>query len=297
MALLPNINVGTSPNDGTGDSIRDAFTIVNENFQLIEAFFPNSSVANLVANIESTGTSVFNIANANIITVSNLLTASTINAATIGNSGATLTGNLSTNTQPNITSLGTLTGLTVNGDITANVIGNSGSTLTGTLATASQPNVTTVGTLTSLDVSGTIQGGNLSTGGTIFSEFGISSNTSLSVPNLTVTGSLTTNIAYRGTTYTISDSDYTIIANVTSNTSANFTLPNADTVIGREIRVVYWDRDAVNTSATEVNVNVGPSEPNITVGPTSTSQTSFAWNNTVDPAKTFLATGLGWFLI
>jgi hypothetical protein len=55
MALLPNINVGSSPNDGTGSSLRDAFTIVNENFQLIEAFFPNSDVANLTANITSTG--------------------------------------------------------------------------------------------------------------------------------------------------------------------------------------------------------------------------------------------------
>ena len=59
--------------------------------------------------------------------------------------------------QPNITSVGTLTSLTVSGN--ANV-GNVGATqgvftsVSGSLVTASQPNVTSVGTLTSLTVSG-----------------------------------------------------------------------------------------------------------------------------------------------
>lgn len=44
---------------------------------------------------------------------SGALTASTINAGTIGNSGATLTGTLSTGYQNNITTVGTLSGLTV----------------------------------------------------------------------------------------------------------------------------------------------------------------------------------------
>ena len=59
--------------------------------------------------------------------------------------------------QPNITSVGTLTSLTVTGN--ANV-GNVGATqgvftsLSGSLETAAQPNITSVGTLTSLTVSG-----------------------------------------------------------------------------------------------------------------------------------------------
>ncbi len=59
--------------------------------------------------------------------------------------------------QPNITSVGTLTSLTVTGN--ANV-GNVGATqgvftsVSGSLVTTSQPNVTSVGTLTSLTVSG-----------------------------------------------------------------------------------------------------------------------------------------------
>lgn len=64
--------------------------------------------------------------------------------------------------QPNITSVGTLSSLTVTGNTTSgNVYANSGtvraSLLTGTLTTASQPNITGVGTLSSLVVSGNAQ--------------------------------------------------------------------------------------------------------------------------------------------
>lgn len=71
-------------------------------------------------------------------------------SVTSANTAATVT----TNAQPNITSVGTLSSLTVTGNVsTGNV---SGTLLTGTLATAAQPNVTSVGTLTSLGVNGTV---------------------------------------------------------------------------------------------------------------------------------------------
>ena len=74
------------------------------------------------------------------------VTATTVDAGTIGNAGATLTGTLSTASQPNIT---TLAGVTS--------IGASGATtLTGILQTAAQTNITSVGTLTGLTVSGNI---------------------------------------------------------------------------------------------------------------------------------------------
>ena len=121
MALLPNINVGTSPNDGTGSSLRDAFIIVNENFQLIEAFFPNSNVANLTANIQSTGTSTFNYVNANVVY-----------SSIFGNAGALYYGNIATAAQPNITSLGNLSSLIVSGTLTS----EGATTLTGNLSTS-----------------------------------------------------------------------------------------------------------------------------------------------------------------
>mgnify|MGYP003109205885 CR=1 FL=1 len=78
-----------------------------------------------------------------------------------------LAGTVNTAAQPNITSLGTLSALTVSGDITANgniagdnstnitgIAGVTATTLSGTLQTAAQTNITSVGTLTGLDVNG-----------------------------------------------------------------------------------------------------------------------------------------------
>lgn len=75
-------------------------------------------------------------------------------------SAVTLGGTLSTAAQPNITSLGTLTGLSVSGTVGANALASSSlnsATITstnisavnisGTITTASQPNITTVGLL------------------------------------------------------------------------------------------------------------------------------------------------------
>ena len=81
------------------------------------------------------------------------VTATTVNAATIGNSGAVLYGTLNSSSasQPNIT---TLAGVTS--------IGASGSTtLTGTLQTAAQTNVTSLGTLTGLTTGTILPSGNL----------------------------------------------------------------------------------------------------------------------------------------
>lgn len=169
MPLLANINVGSAPNDGTGDSIRESFIIVNENFQYIEQFFPNTALVNLNANITSTGTSTFNIVN-----ISGVLT-STSNISTSGlylGNGSQLTGvGASTaqfvtgNAQANITSVGTLTSLTVGGNITSGNLNTTGS-ISGTIITPSQTAITSVGTLSSLQVSGNINGANLSLTGT-----------------------------------------------------------------------------------------------------------------------------------
>jgi len=136
---IETINVGTSPNDGTGSSLRSSFIICNNNFSYLSSISGNGS-----------GTIT-----ANIIAVS-------VQAATIGNSGAVLTGTLSTAAQTNITSVGTLSGLTLGGALTgttinaatvnASTIGNSGAVLTGTLSTAAQTNITSVGALTGLSM-------------------------------------------------------------------------------------------------------------------------------------------------
>jgi len=136
--------------------------------------------------------------------IGTIVQAATINAATIGNSGATLTGTLSTAAQTGITSVGTLTSLavgavtssgtiiasTVNAGtfgnasathvgasatltgtliattVNAGTIGNSGATLTGTISTAAQTNITSVGSLTALTMTGLITG-KTNTGGNV----------------------------------------------------------------------------------------------------------------------------------
>jgi len=167
MPLLANINVGSAPNDGTGNSIRDSFIIVNENFQFVESFFPNTSVIGLTANITSTGNSAFN----NLTITGTTTSAGNISANYLFGNGSQLTSVAAVtsgtatfvtgNAQANITSVGTLTSLNVTGNLTgsnvsAGIIGNTSSSLVGTLATSAQTNITSVGTLSSLTVSGNV---------------------------------------------------------------------------------------------------------------------------------------------
>jgi hypothetical protein len=65
--------------------------------------------------VTSSGVTGAGSAQFNSLNVPGTITAATLNAATIGNTGATLTGTLQTAAQTNITSVGTLSGLTVSG--------------------------------------------------------------------------------------------------------------------------------------------------------------------------------------
>jgi hypothetical protein len=95
------------------------------------------------------------------------------NSGTIG--ANFVAGTLTTAAQPNITSVGNLSALTVTGNLSAgNVNGGnlvSANYITGTLTTAAQPNVTSLGTLTSLETSG-----NAIVGGNVKVQVGITSN-------------------------------------------------------------------------------------------------------------------------
>jgi len=92
---------------------------------------------------------------------------------------ANFAGNVTVSSQPNITSLGTLTTLSVSGNVTANYFLGNGAFLTGiansnyaplanfanyagNVTVSSQPNITSLGTLTILSVSGNANIGNLS---------------------------------------------------------------------------------------------------------------------------------------
>ena len=138
-------------------------------FSVPNTFYTNNVFANL-ANIGNANIGNLSGADANIANIkSNSLTSGRVTFASTGGllsdsanltfdtasntlAATLITGTLTTNAQPNITSVGTLTDLTVTNVANANINGYS-----STVSNASQPNITSVGTLTSLVVSGNIQ--------------------------------------------------------------------------------------------------------------------------------------------
>jgi hypothetical protein len=128
----------------------------------------------------------------------NIVGTTAAGATALGNAATAnfFTGTLTTASQPNITSVGTLTSLAVTGNITAGNVSATtftgsltgaatSATTAGTVTTAAQPNITSTGTLTSLTVTGTTSAGNLNTGGNLT----VSGNATVS-GNLNVEGNL-----------------------------------------------------------------------------------------------------------
>ena len=109
------------------------------------------------------GNIVVTDANVSNITVGLATYATTANSVAGANvsgqvANALVTGTVYTNAQPNITSVGTLTTVSVSGNANVGNIGaTSGvfTTVAGSLTTAAQSNITSTGTLSSLSVSGT----------------------------------------------------------------------------------------------------------------------------------------------
>jgi len=161
------------------------------------------------------------------------------------------TGTLTTAAQPNVTSVGTLTGLGVNGNITAaNITANTGiftgnaagltnipagningqvanALVAGTVYTAAQPNITSVGTLTSLAVTGNISAGNVNAGNLLTANFVAGTLTTAAQPNVTSVGTLTSldtsgNVTVGG--------NVKVQVGITSN-RANVAVSNSPTVI------------------------------------------------------------------
>ena len=157
--------------------------------------------------------------------------------------GLTLTGTtFSVNaSQTQITTVGTLTSLDVNGTVTAaaftantgvftgngnglssivgaNVTGQVGNALiSGTVYTNAQPNITSVGTLSSLVVTGNISSGNANLGNNVSANFFTGTLTTNVQPNITSVGSLT-GLTVSNATGVV---NFTTTANVTLGAVAN----------------------------------------------------------------------------
>ena len=143
-------------------------------------FGANITGPRFISNI-ATGTAPFTVTSTT--TVANLSVANATYANTTGS--ATTAGTVTTNSQPNITSVGTLTSLSVTGNITSgnanlgnlttsNYFSGHGYLLTGVTAGSAntaitvtgnaQPNITSVGALSNLTVSGNINSNNIVVG-------------------------------------------------------------------------------------------------------------------------------------
>ncbi len=126
----------------------------------------NVSVSNEVVTVNDYGNLIVGGLESTTISASGNANVGNLGATTVA--ATTLTGTLSTAAQPNITSVGTLTSLSVTGNISAGNV--SATTFTGaltgaattaaTVTTAAQPNITSVGSLSSLTVTGNTTSGN-----------------------------------------------------------------------------------------------------------------------------------------
>ena len=165
----------------------------------------------------------------------------TINSTSLN--AATIAGAITTASQPNITSVGTLTTLTSSGTITAptfvgNLTGNA--TRANTVTTASQPNITSVGTLTGITSTGVVN-------------FVGSSNVALGpVGNVQITGG--TSGQYLQTNGSGALVWATIGTSGISNGSSNIDIPvasgNVNTSVGGTANVFVVTSTGVNVAGT-----------------------------------------------
>ena len=147
-----------------------------------------SAVGNTTITVTGTGANITGYAN-----ISGNLVAANANLGNLASANY-FTGTLTTNAQPNITSVGTLTALDVTGNITnGNITGGnlvSANYFTGTLTTNAQPNITSVGTLSNLSVTGNITNGNITGGNLVSANYVTGTLTTNTQPNITSIGAL-----------------------------------------------------------------------------------------------------------
>ena len=153
------------------------------------------------------------------------VTATTVNAGTIGNTSATLTGTLSTAAQTNITSVGTLGALAVTGNTTSgNFIGThfgSGAALTTLNATNISSGTLAQARLANAAV--TLGSTALTLGATVTTVAGLSSVTST-----TFVGALTGAATTAGTVTTAAQPNITSVGTLTGLTVSGAIVPNAN---------------------------------------------------------------------
>lgn len=303
------INVGVSPNDGTGDDLRTAFIKVNGNFSNMAGV--GTTVGNLVTlgdltlygNLDVRGNK--NILNefvyANLLVTDNTPSISTTTGALIvtggvgvgGNIFANMMhsdfyGNIMTNAQPYITSVGSLTGLTTN-NVHSGVV----------YANVTQSNVANA-FVTGFSTDGSIiAGGNLYLGGGLLTDYGVGANGQYLVStgsgiiwsNLATQGNIATglsrvsvaelyvNVVIDSTTVATFASSYLNLYNLNVSTSGNINVNGviANTLTGTLLTAAQPNITSVGTlNGLSVSSNITPSTSGINLG----NSTNF-WSNVI----------------
>jgi len=220
-ALLTGISTGSSTSISNGNS---NLSISSAGGNIVASVFGTANIltiSTLGANI----TGDANISNTLVAGNATVSGALTLGSGSGGNlTGANVisanffTGTLTTGIQPNVTSVGSLNGLTIAGNANITLSGSlsqltganliSSNLITGTLTTGAQPNITSTGTLSSISLA---SNGNVTLSGSLSQLTGanlISSNlitgtlTTGAQPNITSLGTLSSRLTVGSTSYT-----------------------------------------------------------------------------------------------
>ena len=302
-----NIDFGTFPDDPDADAIRTAFQKVQNNFTELFATTTAGSVtsvnggagiavnaptgnvivtANLAQVVVSTSslsvgqgsnggtTAVINSSIQTLVIDINPANVFSGNFSGVGGALANLNGTLTSNSnsQPNITTVGTLGNLSVTGNISSGNanLGNLAiaNYFTGTLTTNAQPNITSVGTLGNISVTGNSNLGNLASANFFSGDGYLLSNLTVASGSTIVSGSSNVkvelnsnvNVTVAGVanivTFTSTGSNVNGYLTVTGNvTSGNANLGNAATA-NYFIGNLYGPANTANTVTTNAQPNI-----------------------------------------
>ena len=178
--------------DGTGTSNMDNIIIGANTAAAITGTTVDGTI--ITASTNFVGALTGNVTGNASGTAATVTTAAQTNITSLGTLTALTVDNINLNGNTIVSDTGTLAiddNTTVNGSLTA-------TTLVGTLSTAAQPNITSLGTLTTLDVNGTVTTTSLAVDSVTITDNTVSTNASNSNLELSGngTGSITFNSAY-----------------------------------------------------------------------------------------------------
>jgi hypothetical protein len=278
---LQVINVGTAPNDGTGDAIRTAYIKCNDNFSELYSRAQTTPPTTLVGTVgdqagmyaydENFWYYCFADYDSSSIIWSQIAQIGNINVSGIqsGNSDAefdNINGNLviAIGSTSNVAVFRS-TGLFVNANINAANI--NATNFYGAVSTASQPNITSVGTLSGLSLTGL-----LTSSANITTTANVVSATVSSTGNVVATGNVisgnvvaTTSIRTPGTVSATGNivTDGYFVGTFFGNITGNFTIPGGNTQViyntagNADASANFTFNDATNVLQVTGNVSTG----------------------------------------